>query len=659
MIVQGANTDALCSYGVDTWMRLKQERVEKERVWTECLLAYNSKFGDNWKNVQQFRSRRFIPMTKEAVENVASNMVQGLMPHDDWFNIMGRTPDDDPGAKAMTALMKWQHYKTGFRQKTAKLIKDACIFGNVPWAMVWKQDLQATPDPEAHANQMGEWLAQVQSGQADPNQPPQTPMVMKRKYDGPELVVGNPFDYVQERHIKGGYAPRCIRFFRTKNQLLQESQLDQFGYALYENVDSLNDETPIREMTDALQRQVLTENGLVDKPIDQVELLEWWGDFEVSNIDGSKQLYKNHVLVIANRTTVIRFEPNPFAHGKCPWQLFTLAEDPIDIYSQGIVEPALDLQDVANVRWNQVIEANALTINPMLTYIEGSAFDPDNFTSAPGMLHPVSSQGDLQPINIPSQAAMGMQELGFIKSEFNQATNSESAQTTGDYNRPVSATEISIRQNSANARLTEMVRRAESVCILPILEMQLQLNQQLMDEATWIRVTEPTQPGTAIGPMGFPLPGVPAYEMPNGPIPMRITPDDIRGELDIYPAGAAWFANNQQQMPQLIQLTQAFMNNPQMAMWFLPHEFMKLAYEKAGIRDAYKFLKTPQQVAYEQQQMAMQAAQQQQGPGQGGPGQAQGQPGPRGTQSMAGAPSGPRPPASPGGQPSMGGPQQV
>jgi len=68
-------------------------------------------------------------------------------------------------------------------------------------------------------------------------------------------------------------------------------------------------------------------------------------------------------MVLANRRTVIRFEPNPFIYGKPTWELFTLFPTPNELYGRGIIEPILGINDGIQVRYNQTLEAGALAVN--------------------------------------------------------------------------------------------------------------------------------------------------------------------------------------------------------------------------------------------------------------------------------------------------------
>lgn len=651
MIDPEVNPVAALNAVVETWNRLKQERVEKENIWEECWLAYNSKFGKGYAEVGQFKSRRYLPWSFKAIENGTAQAVQGLMPHDDWFKILGRTPDDDKAAKVMTALMKWQHYRSNFKQKAAMVVKQARIFGNAPWAINWKQDYIYKPDLGQHAANMAAYMVDKQSGMEA--RPPQVPMQVHRNYDGPCLEVGNIFNFVQERHhLDIGYPLRIVRMTCSKAYLEEEAIPNSFGWSKYENIENIHPENTQNERSDTLIRGVEQLLGINDIPVDGVELLIAMGDITMKS-DGENATLRNHIAVVANRRTLIRCEPNPYAHGKCPWNLLTLVPDPIELYGKGDLESALGLQDIANVTANQVIEAAHRIINPEFVAVQDGVFDEDEFISRPGAVHLVAGTAqNLQVLHKPDNTNLGFNQLQFLSGEFNEAANAMTHVAPGE---DPSATLTARMARNEDARTGQMIQHLYETFLIPALQMEIDLNQQFMDEETWVRVIEPAQTPAMDPISGQPLPYSKYESM--GPAPMRITPEEIQGDLDIYPVGADWISNQQQQVQQMAQIGQMAGAIPPAAATIDWAEYIRVCAEKMGIRDTDRFIKSPQRVAYEQYQQQLAMQDQQAREQQARSGGAQGASANRGSASVAGQSDGPKPPSNPGGQPSMGGPQ--
>jgi hypothetical protein len=633
MIRKDVDTSGFVTWANTWWRERKNERLEKERIWQECWLASVSKFGKTWDNLQDFRSKRYIPVTQQSVEAVAAHLTQGVMPYDEWFEVMGRTPDDDAKSKANQGLLMWQHQQTGFRTKFHQLVKYLTIFGNVPYCVNWEERKQIVPDEGAFISQLAQSSLQAQLVGASVEPPPMEAMPMKeqRTYDGPVVEIGNIFDFVIERHPNNpDHAPRCMRTFKSKAYLLDMQNTD--GYSIYEGVEDVQSNDGQNEPSDGLKREVYRLEGFIEQPKGQVELLQFEGDLELPTPEGTV-IFKNHILVIANRSKVIRFEPSPFAHGKCSWNMAVLYPEPGEVYGRGIIEPALGLQDVINVRMNQVIEANTLIINPSYSVVQDGVFDANEWLSAPGAVNFVAQQGNIQPVQQIPQAALGFQEIGFMLAQHNQSTGAQASFTSEAYQK--SATEVAASAGMTQSRNAETIKHIEYSILTPILRMQMQLNQQLMDEEVWIRVVGDPMTQTVFDPMT----GMPVTQQ--APVQLKVSPSDIEGNFDCYAVGAANVANSQQQMGQTIQLMSVIAQSPGAAVikW---NELTKDLFSLARLHNAWKYIKTDQEIQLEQQQQfAQQLAMQQAGSnqGSGGPGGANAsgsQPGPSGVSSLAG-----------------------
>lgn len=619
------------SWGIEQWRRLKDEKLEFEDQMRECWLAANSRFGRSWDSVKKYRSRRYLPLASAARGAVKAQLIQGCMPHDKWFTVEGRTPGDDSSAKYMTALMRWQHERMGFRAEMAKAIDMAVVFGIVPWCVDWAEDFRFVPDQQQYSYNLGEHAANVegmQPGQEMPL-PPEMVYKKKRQYDGPKFRVGNPFDFVIERsRDRDENSLMVVRTFSDIAKLKHLAEPNPVTkYAVYENLDAIANEMMDRETSDSIQREVEGRMGFYNASKDAVELLSFYGDFVIKGT-----VYNNHVAVIANRTALIRFEPSPYEHGRRAWQFFVTKPDPIEAYGKGYLNDGLGLIDAANVRFNQVLDANTLVVNPAWEVVQDGIIDTDGFISAPGAVNLVRSPGTIRPLNVPDHSNTGMQEISFLMGQFNELTGSMRAiSMPGD---APSAAQANASKAQMDSQFAEMIRHIENTMLIPALTMQMELNQQLMDEDVWVRLVEPN-------PMPDPMTGQPPAMQPVGPARMKVSRDEILGDFDLVCVGASWLQKQQQEQGEMIQKTQMISQTPAVNIikW---DEYARELY--SDLPDAWKFIKTQQEIAFEQQQQQLAMQQQQQMAQQGGQGQnagPQNQQGNRGTQSVPGSQSPP------------------
>ena len=116
MILPGIDTSSVSTWAAQWWVDRKNERLIKERIWNECVLAVDCRFGETWEDLEDYRSKRYMSLPWQAVETVSSSLMRGAMPQD-WFDLLGRTPADDQKAKLLKALLNYQHFKTKKRRK--------------------------------------------------------------------------------------------------------------------------------------------------------------------------------------------------------------------------------------------------------------------------------------------------------------------------------------------------------------------------------------------------------------------------------------------------------------------------------------------------------------------------------------------------------------
>lgn len=655
MIDPTVDEAAAVAYGTDLIQRLEGARGDRERKWRRAYEAYLGDFGDTFKNMKKIRSKRFFNVSLHAVESVASQLIESVMPHDQFMDMLGITPDDDAGAKMMRSLAYWQLDKTGFKRKAELALKEAVLFGSTAWCVTHAVKKLKVPDQELVKMKLKEYEELVNQNAQQGLPPPPFNLTIENRdmlvYDGPEFSFASIFDYYQDRHPDDEtYAVRCIRFVKTL-AYLEATNLLADGRIKYENLDQLSDGIPQARSVDSMIEAMEKLRGFTEQVKEGVELHEYWGDFPIRDTEGKVKIYKNHRMVIGNRRVLMAFEPNGFMHGLPPWQMYTYIEEPNEVYGRGILEPYLGFQDAINVRFNQCIDANTMSIAPPMGYIDDGLFDPDAMDEGPGTWHPFNSNSGPQsiwPLYRPNDAALGMGDLGFMLTQFNDLTGANKAFTNADNRK--SATEVNVLSQTASALTNRRVKHCEEQFLLPVMRMWVAVNQQYTDKAVWVRIAHSQA-------TGMPADVMTKMEITGGDVRMIVKPEDILGAYDIRVVGSSQVSQSKQQYDQQMQLSQLLLQDPEIRQEFKLRPWLERLLENGGFRDAGQYLKTEQEKAFEQQQQfAEQLALAQaggapgmaNGGGQGGPGAPQGQPGSGGPPSMAGV--------SEAGMPPMGGP---
>lgn len=618
--------------------REKRNRYRRERRWIECEYAWDGTFGRTWKHLEAYRSRRFMSLIYEAAEAVVSELIEGVMPNDDFCMFLGREPGDAVRAEVNRALFKYQAYRSDLKERVEKFARALFVYGTCPFRLTWVDDMTTVPDYRLT-------LKEIETGVR-----PADGSLTYRKmsiYSGPVFEMGNIFDFVVVRTSVNRDRPLQILYsVQPASELKEKEQPDASGYAMYVNVGDVQDAniSPKRP-SDNDQRTADQKRGL------QPDIFKWGvgiyeahGDIPVRTAGGGYTIFENHVATCLEDGTLIRFEPNANPSGMSPWRLANWTPHPRDpIYGLGGVEPVLDLMDVVNIRMNQVIDANEITINPMLKAIRDGVFIPEDFISQPGGLVEYGTNGGVDPLVIPSQAALGFQELQFMMGRIDEITVAQRNLSQGG--TPISATESSVLAGKVEKRQARMLRRFENTVIRPMLQDWIKLNSAFITEPQVVRTIGSKMRGVLFTDTGMPIleDGLirqirdlgtqvqaqvqQAMQDPTGmmqqQIPMviqaaqmtisqvlannqgasvgvfNVDSGDIAADFDIICLGASMNDNNMQ-MAQKIQLYQIMAQDPEMSATLKRPELATTLWEDAKVNAPYRFIKSPLEVALDQ-----------------------------------------------------------
>jgi hypothetical protein len=617
---------------LEKWTYLNTIRRQKLWFWQECQFTWERKFGETWGEIMDNRSHRYIPLGFDAVETVVAQWMQSLVPNGRFFKPVGRNQEAQFCSASLEAKMRWDHYRMNFRKTFARFCKAAAIMGNVPWTMKWHTESVVVPDQEMLAAKQEIESYGIEVEVNDPAAhgfPTKTAL----SFQGARLVVGDIFNYVQDRHPDDDrFSFRCYRSGQNKEWLQARWAIlkDANGKPVYKNLDQIqNGSLMSQEVGDSLRRAIDASIGYSQMPQDKVELITFCGDLVVPG----EGFFPNVMGVIANRQHLLRFCANPFAHGLPPWQMFTLIQDPHDPhgYGTGVIEPGLGLFDLVNVRANQTVDANSLAVTPPLGVVIDGITDQHNIVWGPGESLYMRAPGNIAAIQVPKEAlSLGLQEIQYYKSEIAAATGASGGiSASAD---PASATEAAGIQKTTSALQAERALHIQEDALIPMLRMQASLNQQLMDPNSKVLVRLlADENGQFINPSNGQL-------LPRGMHWAEVGANDIQGEFDFEIIGASQLAQTMQQQQNQMNFINSVRQDPVFQRRIDMDKFYITSMEKLGFTDAWSYIRTDEQVAEYDAQQAQLAQQQAMG-AQGGPSgapQGGGPPGNRGIPSLPG-----------------------
>jgi hypothetical protein len=575
---------------------MKTSRAEKERIWTECMHMYLSKFSpevEAWLRANS-RSRRYVGTPWDACETVYAQVMAMMFPGEDWLSLepseRGSWEDDDHAAKHLTILMHQQHKRSKFKQQWGRnVVLQQLIFGSAPFTSSW--DIQWTVDYPTYGKAMAQYdqkntadwqMYQAQMMQfqtmaraavangADPSQlppPPQFrvpgPPIAEKKiaYQGPYLEAEDLFNFVIDQYPnRREGALRIKRTFKTLDYLKKFAKPDPTGYCTYEGLENLS-EVDLKSSRHAVDGQALLRAAAFGFAMPQqnrgVELLEAQGDMEIPlGGSGGVSAFVNFTATVANEKHLLRFEPGFMWIGEPSTQLAAICVPPGETYGVGILENGRGTNELLQVRANQMVDVVSAVINPEYKVIDDGIIDL-TATSRPGKRHVVGKMDNMEPIRKDfAGAQLGMQDISMIKAEFQQLTRSSNP-SVPSYQR--SATEIQRDTGINSVTLTEIVRQMEEGGLTTALEHQICMNAMFTTQSVFIMST---QDGKASW--------------------MPVSPEAIRRGWLVEVRGSQHVAERAKRVQDLLFFMQLTGSNPIYAPFIRHLQMLKMAWSEMG-----------------------------------------------------------------------------
>ena len=381
--------------------------------------------------------------------------------------------EDDLPAALNTALAKAQLKRMRFDHHARDYIRQGVIKGYTIGKVGWIQEKAhlKVDTTETHTHQGEDFqitLAQPQ-------------LVTVR--NEPFFEVINTWDFVWPLWARILEQCECVwqRRWVTMDYMHQMQKLK-----VYKNVDQV---TPIdsgkfqESRSGQFAAQNLSLQGLQQNLGDDsyaygmVELWERWED--------------NRLIVIANRTTCVRDDPNPFDHKRKPFTDWAPIPAPFQMHGIGTMRVVHDANEQLGTMRRQMLDAVTFTINPMWKVPEG--FDRNKIIFKPGGVVEIAPDiEDVEPFNIPQVDIAGMLQADQMLKQEMEGTSGIQPLFGGAFQPGGSRTATGWQtiQNSANLRPTEMIKQFADRTMAPFAKMLLEMNAQFQEEDIVVNISD-------------------------------------------------------------------------------------------------------------------------------------------------------------------------
>jgi hypothetical protein len=556
------------------------------------------------------RANTFVPYAFSNVETVVSRTHDAFFSVRPFFECNGRGEQDEPAAEKMQVVLEYKMHRANLPQAVDLLTRSIGIYGHAALKVDWDWGYDVITKPQAIPIQIpvidpntGKPVIDPMTGQPA-MQTAINPMTgqpltqiqvvtQKVKRSRPKLTVIDPFDLLIDPD--GQMIAQCIE--KTLGELKRDEQ--EYFAATQQHLyypEALAD----------LESRITTSDVTPDDVI--IRLAEFWNE-----IDGSMSVitfgedkdaigwkdqryaarsgssyspYKRQMYTGQN--ILLYTGPNPFAHRRIPIVHTSYVKLPNEIYGIGVIETACDLNEALNQMVNMIRDNWNIGINHRLLYDTTMDIDHEalNNANVPGGKVGVSGDPTKAVFPLPTftPQANDYQLLELYKGQIELSTGISDfySKGVGGPGANSTATGISSIINESNYRFKLFIRNLELDVLQPLLEMSAMNIIQFMSDQEEVMITESN-------------PAIPKY--------VTVTADQIVGAFQFDLVAANYATNETVRQRNMMALMQTMQENP----YVDQYEATKLMFKTFKIPEYTSLLKSPQQVAMEQQ-----AAQQQQ-----------------------------------------------
>lgn len=459
----------------DRFERARNYRItNQDDIWER---SYNNWRGKLDQSIYPWRSKLFIPWSFTVVETI----IPKVFARDPKWRAIARNPDfPSDGPRTVQDLLSYQWTRTNMRIKMYDYIKDSLMyskgFAKVSWN--FKTRTKTIMEPSVGEDDKISFT-EVRKSEIE--------------HDDPLIEIVDPYDlYIDPDATTSGYGGDAHYMIHRKTVPIEQLK----DNPNYKNVDKIKQDSYADQYLDKLTR--FNDNiPQKDKHKDLVEILEYWE--------------RDRLIVIANRSIVLRDSPNPYHHKEIPFVELDDYRDPHKLYGQSELSVIDPLQREINSIRNQRRDYDNLALNPVIRMIPGTLRNPNSAVMAPGSVWMVSDLASMDVFAMPQLqgSARDIEEQTAADIQRSVAIDEIGIGLLPEGGRR-SATEVVTAQSMAGKRFAIKIALLEE-SVKKIGQLVFALNQQFLDQERMIQI---------VGERG-------ATEW------VQLSPEDIRGQYYI------------------------------------------------------------------------------------------------------------------------------
>ena len=410
---------------------------------TDIKLVRDAIYNSDVPKINGWDNRVELPDIYELAQTLKSHISENLYSHPDaMFDVSGTTPQTQGYANKQKAMLVNTFEQMNIEDEIENVIDSIVETGESTLFVGWETKIKTVRRAKTIEEQI--------------LKPDKKGFTIDEKviYDNAKVKHIKSEDFVFDKFNKDNW-DKCAKIYRTYSTI-DELYSDKSNNCLDDRKLEI-----LKGVVASRKSQNNDENAVEGK---KVEILEFWGDIELS--DGT--FLKNWLIVVAARREVIRFESNPFVIN--PFIHANIIESPRTGRGISPLRVALILNSLASTILNKQIDALTLMMNP--PYLAPKGCFKGQQDVKPGKI--IEYDAALMP-TAPTplafdKAMVGWDFLNYFKSTIESATgifknmsgNLQSAERT--------ATELNYSVSGQEARLNMILDSINRKIIVPMVE---------------------------------------------------------------------------------------------------------------------------------------------------------------------------------------------
>lgn len=491
--------DALAKSVVRLWDEWYRQLLVKHAQWRETQeYVFATDTSTTANSSLPWRNKTTLPKLCQIRDNLHSNYMAALFPNDDWLKWEAYTLEEDQLDKraAIQSYMSNKLRESDFQEVISQLIYDYIDYGN----------------PIADVEFINDTHIDPVTGEEIPG------------YIGPRAIRLSPWDVVFNPTARSfAESPKITRSIKHIGELLKEVEENpdsgylESGLKRIKDIRSYAGGYSVEDFNKAAAYQVDGFGDLHEYfQSEYVEILEIEGDIYDTD---TQQLLKNHIITIADRSTVLRKEPIPsWQRGgtkvKGAWR-----GRPDNLWAMGPLDNLVGMQYRIDHLENLKADAWDLSVFPMPKIIG----EVEEFNFGPGEEIQVID-GDVQFMRPDGTFLNADNQIAILEQKMEEFAGAPREALGIRSPGEKTAFEVNALATAASRIFQEKINAFQTMVLEPLLNNMLEVARRNLDGKDVIRVMDDD-----IGAETF----------------VTITKEDITAKGKLRPLGAKHFAQQQ------------------------------------------------------------------------------------------------------------------